>query len=356
MNPEAFPKRMGRDYTDSEAIVEKEAMEQQEAFVPESKVHQRYKEELEEMLKDLDVKPQAYVKKILKTARGGYIPERLRETIISRRRYMKLTQRELSERMGVDLSVVIGWEEGTVQPDPVTFNTFRRNLYNKLPKPEWPDISQIQYSWDEGDDEDAEAEEQAERAKKRRSKKSRTKALRKIKEKEKLDESKKEAEGSSRLDRKPKERETVTATKQEQEEGKVDETEDEEEESEEIGQEVPGPKLPEFPDLDEVAMSLQHLLERNERRDTRRKVNVKDNNKNIEGQVEAQAEDMERTPKLSDKLTTMVMTSRPDPSEEKKNRADKSEIRASLVTEEQKILTKEMEKLIKETTRGQDGG
>eukprot|EP00466_Bigelowiella_natans_P020921 jgi/Bigna1/87161/estExt_fgenesh1_pg.C_170103 len=60
-------------------------------------------------------------------------------------------RRQLAEKCGLQEEEVAGWESGAAQPDPVTFNIFQRHLSTKLPLPEYPDLYQVQESWDDDD-------------------------------------------------------------------------------------------------------------------------------------------------------------------------------------------------------------
>eukprot|EP00469_Lotharella_globosa_P002776 CAMPEP_0167806338 /NCGR_PEP_ID=MMETSP0111_2-20121227/21777_1 /TAXON_ID=91324 /ORGANISM="Lotharella globosa, Strain CCCM811" /LENGTH=223 /DNA_ID=CAMNT_0007703789 /DNA_START=140 /DNA_END=814 /DNA_ORIENTATION=- len=131
MNPENFPDIMGRTVSESE---EKDT---------------KFKSAKEIILGEgTESEYDEKGRKIKKEYKGGFIHQNTRDAIASRRLALKMTRKDLAQRMNLPLRIVAGWEEGTCQPDPVTFNLFQTHLSAILPVPEYPTFYGEKYSWE----------------------------------------------------------------------------------------------------------------------------------------------------------------------------------------------------------------
>jgi len=145
MNPNLYPKIMGRHVEPVRECYEKDTYDDEDDDEDDDGGVKMSQVEAENKM------AKALVEGQLRRAKGGYIHEDLREAIKSRRMSFKMTQKQLAEKCGLQEEEVAGWESGAAQPDPVTFNIFQRHLSTKLPLPEYPDLYQVQESWDDDD-------------------------------------------------------------------------------------------------------------------------------------------------------------------------------------------------------------
>jgi transcriptional regulator with XRE-family HTH domain len=73
----------------------------------------------------------------LKSKETDFEPQTLGEHLKKRRLILKLYQREVAERLGVDEFTVLNWEKGKTEPPTRAFPAILTFLgYNPLPKPE----------------------------------------------------------------------------------------------------------------------------------------------------------------------------------------------------------------------------